>query len=133
MLIGLTGLCGCGSSSYTEKDTAGITKEAQEQKKTVAESVESDDSTKAKTKEQETNLSETQSDDSIFNMESLGKPTDHLQLAYAKNFSIDYYDGGYKLLTTKDGTQVLTVPEGKEAPDNLDESIIVLQLSLIHI
>ena len=60
-------------------------------------------------------------------MESLGKPTDHLQLAYAKNFSIDYYDGGYKLLTTKDGTQVLTVPEGKEAPDNLDESIIVLQ------
>ena len=61
MLIGLTGLCGCGSSSYTEKDTAGITKEAQEQKKTVAESVESDDSTKAKTKEQETNLSETQS------------------------------------------------------------------------
>ena len=52
MLIGLTGLCGCGSSSYTEKDTAGITKEAQEQKKTVAESVESDDSTKATTKEQ---------------------------------------------------------------------------------
>lgn len=127
MLIGLTGLCGCGSSSYTEKDTAGITKEAQEQKKTVAESVESDDSTKAKTKEQETNLSETQSDDSIFNMESLGKPTDHLQLAYAKNFSIDYYDEGYKLLTIKDGTQILIVPKGKEALDNLDESIIVLQ------
>lgn len=110
-----------------KKIPQGSPKEAQEQKKTVAESVESDDSTKAKTKEQETNLSETQSDDSIFNMESLGKPTDHLQLAYAKNFSIDYYDGGYKLLTTKDGTQVLTVPEGKEAPDNLDESIIVLQ------
>ena len=59
----------------------------------------------------------------LYNMESLGKPTDHLQLAYAKNFSIDYYDGGYKLLTTKDGTQVLTVPEGKEAPDNLDANI----------
>lgn len=65
--------------------------------------------------------------EAISNVGALGEPTDHLQLAYAKNFSIDYYDGGYKLLTTKDGTQILTVPEGKEAPDNLDESIIVLQ------
>ena len=91
MLIGLAGLCGCGSSSDIKKDTVGITKEA------------------------------------TSNVGALGEPTGHLQLAYAKNFSIDYYDGGYKLLTTKDGTQILTVPEGKETPDNLDESIIVLQ------
>ena len=61
------------------------------------------------------------------NVGVLGEPTGHIQLTYAKNFSIDYYDGGYKLLTIKDGTQILTVPEGKETPDNLDESIIVLQ------
>ena len=61
------------------------------------------------------------------NVGALGESTGHLQLAYAKNFSIDYYDGGYKLLTIKDGKQILTVPEGKETPDNLDESIIVLQ------
>lgn len=91
MLIGLAGLCGCGSSSDTKKDTVGITKEA------------------------------------TSNVGALGEPTGHLQLAYAKNFSIDYYDGGYKLLTIKDGKQILTVPEGKEVPDNLDESIIVLQ------
>ena len=91
MLIGLGGLCGCGSSSDTKKDTVGITKEA------------------------------------TSNVDALGEPTDHLQLAYAKNFSIDYYEGGYKLLTIKDGTQILTVPEGKKAPDNLDESIIVMQ------
>lgn len=91
MLIGLAGLCGCGSSSDTKKDTVGITKEA------------------------------------TSNVDALGEPTDHLQLAYAKNFSIDYYEGGYKFLTIKDGTQILTVPEGKKAPDNLDESIIVMQ------
>lgn len=91
MLIGLAGLCSCGSSSDTKKDTVGITKEA------------------------------------TSNVDALGEPTDHLQLAYAKNFSIDYYEGGYKLLTIKDGTQILTVPEGKKAPDNLDESIIVMQ------
>ena len=61
------------------------------------------------------------------NVGVLGEPTGHIQLTYAKNFSIDYYDGGYKLLTIKDGTQILIVPKGKEAPDNLDESIIVLQ------
>ena len=126
LLIGLAWLCGCGTSSDT-KNTVGITKEAQEQNKTVTEPVESDDSTKAKTKEQETNSSETQSDDLTSDMGALGEPTGHLQLAYAKNFSIDYYDGGYKLLTTKDGTQILTVPEGKEVPDNLDESIIEQQ------
>lgn len=60
-------------------------------------------------------------------MDALGESTGHLQLAYAKNFSIDYYDEGYKLLTIKDGTQILIVPKGKEALDNLDESIIVLQ------
>ena len=90
LIIGLAGLCGCGSSSDT-KNTVGITKEA------------------------------------ASNVGVLGESTGHLQLAYAKNFSIDYYDGGYKLLTIKDGTQILIVPKGKEAPDNLDESIIVLQ------
>lgn len=91
LIIGLAGLCGCGTSSDIKKDTVGITKEA------------------------------------TSNVGALGEQTGHLQLAYAKNFSIDYYDGGYKLLTIKDGTQILTVPKGKEVPDNLDESIIVLQ------
>ena len=30
-----------------------------------------------------------------------------MKLLYAKNFSVDYYEGGYKILTTKDGTQYL--------------------------
>ncbi len=73
------------------------------------------------------NSSEAQSNDLASDMDALGEPTGQLQLAYAENFSVDYYDGGYNLLTTKDGIQILTVPEGKKAPDNLDESIIVLQ------
>ena len=50
-----------------------------------------------------------------------------MKLEYAENFSVDYYQGGYKLLSTKDGTRILTVPEGKEVPENLDEDIIVLK------
>ena len=50
-----------------------------------------------------------------------------MELEYAENFSVDYYQGGYKLLSTKDGTRILTVPEGKEVPAGLDEDIIVLK------
>ena len=50
-----------------------------------------------------------------------------MELEYAENFSVDYYQGGYKLLSTKDGTRILTVPEGKEVPASLDEDIIVLK------
>lgn len=46
-----------------------------------------------------------------------------MELKYAENFSVDYYDGGYCLLTTKDGTKLLTIPEGMEVPEELDEEI----------
>jgi len=55
------------------------------------------------------------------------EPQSSMELAYAKNFSVDYYDGGYKLLSLSDGTRCLTVPEGKEAPDGIDADIMVLK------
>lgn len=50
-----------------------------------------------------------------------------MKLLYAKNFSVDYYEGGYKILTTKDGTKILTVPKGKKTPKDVDKDIIVLK------
>lgn len=47
-----------------------------------------------------------------------------MELRYAKNFTVDYYEGGYTLLsTTMDGGQFLIVPEGKEVPENMEEII----------
>lgn len=47
-----------------------------------------------------------------------------MELRYAENFTVDYYQGGYTLLTTTmDGAQFLIVPEGKEAPQNMDQAI----------
>ena len=40
---------------------------------------------------------------------------------------IDLYEGGYKILTTKDGTQILTVPKGRKTPKDIDKDIIVLK------
>lgn len=51
-----------------------------------------------------------------------------MKLEYAQNFKVDYYEGGYTLLTTNmDGAQFLVVPEEKEIPQNLDEGIVVLK------
>lgn len=51
-----------------------------------------------------------------------------MKLQYARNFKVDYYEGGYTLLTTTmDGARFLVVPEGKKIPENLDEEIAVLK------
>lgn len=51
-----------------------------------------------------------------------------MELQYAENFTVDYYEGGYTLLTTTmDGKRFLIVPENKAVPKDLDEEIVVLQ------
>lgn len=52
---------------------------------------------------------------------------DSENLQYAENFSIDYYEGGYTVLSIKDGGRWLVVPEGKEIPADLEEDMMVLQ------
>lgn len=54
---------------------------------------------------------------------------DHsLELKYAKNFSVDYYKGGYKLIKVSDGNEILTVPEGMSVPAEVGENVIVLKM-----
>ena len=50
-----------------------------------------------------------------------------MELSYAENFSVDYYEGGYKVLTTRDGTKVLTVPEDQEIPEGIEDDTIILR------
>lgn len=58
------------------------------------------------------------------------QPTGSLELECAKCFTVDYYDGGYKLFCLADGSRYLTVPEGKAAPDGLASDITVIQQPL---
>lgn len=50
-----------------------------------------------------------------------------METVYAEKFSVDYYEGGYALLTITDGSRFLLVPEGMEAPSELPEDIVILQ------
>lgn len=45
---------------------------------------------------------------------------------YATQFSVKYYEGGYKLLTFGNGDRILTVPEGAKTPSSLDGDIKIL-------
>lgn len=57
-----------------------------------------------------------------------GLTYDHsMELVYAKEFSVDYYEGGYALITIAGEDRFLVVPENGAAPENLDSNITVLQ------
>ena len=56
-----------------------------------------------------------------------------MQLQYAENFSVDYYSGGYALITISDGSRFLVVPEDGQAPEGIDTDITVLQQPIDNI
>ena len=101
LLMGLLGLCSCGSPSSDS-----------------VENTSSDISENSTVLEQTENTEE--------NNEELVYESS-MELKYAENFSVDYYVGGYKLLTVKDGTKLLVVPEGKAVPEDLEENVYIMQ------
>ncbi len=59
---------------------------------------------------------------------------DHaLELMYAEQFSVDYYEGGYALIDITDSGRFLVVPEGKEVPAGLEEDIVPILQPLQNI
>lgn len=54
------------------------------------------------------------------------QPTHSMQLRYAAQFRVDYYDGGAALITIADTDRYLLLPEGAAVPDGLDSGITVL-------
>lgn len=59
--------------------------------------------------------------------------THSLDLQYAKQFRVDYYDGGYACICISDGSRCLIVPEHAEIPEGLDADIVVLQQPIQNI
>ena len=56
-----------------------------------------------------------------------------MELKYAKNFSVDYYKGGYKQIKTSDGKTLLVVPEKMSVPKDIAKETIVLQQPITNI
>lgn len=56
-----------------------------------------------------------------------------MELTYAEGFAVDYYQDGYVLLTIRDGSRFLVVPEGRSAPEDIPEDIAVLARPLTNL
>ena len=107
LLIGLLGLCSCGSPSSNSESVARIEAESD----TALEAAKVERTKETSTKETAEFLYESS-----------------MELQYAENFKVDYYTGDYTLLTTTmDNRKFLIVPEGKSVPEDLEEEIVVLQ------
>lgn len=112
LMIGLSGLTGCGSpsSDSTENSqTAVVSAQDTEQKENTGDN---EGAEKDSAKSEHAGLQYESS----------------MELSYAENFQVDYYKDGYVMLTTKmDDRQFLVVPEGQEVPDDLDPGVVILQ------
>ena len=53
-----------------------------------------------------------------------------MDLQYAEGFDIYYYQDGYTLIDVQEGGQYLIVPEGKKAPEGVEEDITILEKPL---
>ncbi|MCI6603581.1 MAG: ABC transporter substrate-binding protein [Clostridiales bacterium] len=58
------------------------------------------------------------------------KPEKSMKLDFAKQFKIDDFQEGYRLIRTSDGRRYLLVPEGKDSPEGLDSDIKLIQQPL---
>ncbi|MDO5423660.1 MAG: ABC transporter substrate-binding protein [Eubacteriales bacterium] len=53
---------------------------------------------------------------------------DHsMELSYAQEFSVDYYENDCALIQISEGSRFLVVPEGEEVPEEVDSDIVILQ------
>ena len=52
--------------------------------------------------------------------------TGSMHLDYATQFSVDYYEGGYKMIVLGDGSRFFVVPEGAKLPDGADQDAVPL-------
>ena len=52
------------------------------------------------------------------------KVTGSMQLDFATQFSVDYYEGGYKMLSLADGSRFFIVPEGALLPEGADQDAV---------
>ena len=56
-----------------------------------------------------------------------------MELHYAEQFSVDYYEDGYKRIQIAENPDMLIVPEGKEIPEEVEDSVVILQQPLSNI
>lgn len=61
------------------------------------------------------------------------EPERSMELQFATQFSVDYYQDGYKLISLADESRFLVIPEGAEIPGEISKDIVPLYQPLENI
>jgi len=61
------------------------------------------------------------------------QPVGSMELAYAEQFSVDYYDGGAALVTIAGQERYLLVPDGADAPEIADATVLHTPLDNLYL
>jgi len=61
------------------------------------------------------------------------EPESSMDLQFATQFAVDYYAGGYKLVSLADGSRFLVIPEGSECPKGIAKDIVPLYQPLQNV
>lgn len=61
------------------------------------------------------------------------KPDHSLELQYAEQFSVDYYENGYIMITIGETDRYLLVADQADVPEELDSDIVVIRQTPQHI
>ena len=61
------------------------------------------------------------------------QPVRSMELEYAKNFSVDYFADGCKLISVSDGSRFLVVPPDVEPPEGIDPKTVLLRQPIENI
>ena len=61
------------------------------------------------------------------------EPERSMELQFATQFAVDYYAGGYKLISLADGSRFLMIPEGSELPKGIAKDVVPLYQPLENI
>ncbi len=56
-----------------------------------------------------------------------------MDLDYATEFAVDYYENGFTLISISDGSRFLLNTEGEQVPEDLEEGITVLNAPVSNI
>ena len=129
-------LTGCGGSGDTPSTSEKAESTTRESTDTTKEN-DSADAKKDTEKQQDAEQKEVSGDTASYLTDASDAPEvagltcqGKLKLEYADCFDVYYYEDDYQLIDVHDSAQYLLVPEGAEAPEGLDDSIIVLQKPL---
>ena len=129
-------LTGCGGSGDTPSASEKAESTTRESTDTTKET-DSADAKKDTEKQQDAEQKEDSGDTASYLTDASDAPEvagltcqGKLKLEYADCFDVYYYEDDYQLIDVHDSAQYLLVPEGAEAPEGLDDSIIVLQKPL---